>query len=316
MENILGEHEGVVVELRQTQNIDGSQTILGVKVNGFENTHPQEVCVMGKCYEVATWSDLKEAVYDHLAQQGHEIKLKGRKGVLPSPEGMQRARQLSNKLYIEVNYSANSIVEQCLEAMLAAGIDPAKAFQIRLLGEDAMKTGDDSQPQDNIGAIINELDDLDHRFMEAIDEIGYRVPQLQQQKDFAAARAVLDDQAFLCTCQQRISDLRKDICSRFPRQQTPDDNKYVLPILQALAERGGSAPARDVIKRVGELLAVKLAPEELELVASGQEMVWENRTRWTRNEMAHVRGLLEDDSPRGTWEITAKGEAYLKTSRT
>lgn len=267
---------------------------------------------MGKCYEVDTWSDLKEAVYDHLTQQGHEIKLKGRKGVLPSPEGMIRPRRLTNKHYIEVNYSANSIVEQCLEAMLKIGIDPKKAFQIRLLGDDAMKTGKDSQPQDNIGAIINQLDDLDYRFMEAIDEIGDRVPQLQQQKDFAAAKAVLDDLAYLSTCQHKISDLRNEICSRFPPQLIPDDNKYVLPVLQALAERGGSAPARDVIKRVGELLAGKLMPEEQIKVASGRERVWENRTRWTRNEMAHVTGLLKADSPRGTWEITPQGEAYHK----
>ena len=41
---------------------------------------------------------------------------------------------------------------------------------------------------------------------------------------------------------------------------------------------------------------------------------WRNSAQWTRNTMRQ-EGLLQDDSPRGTWEITHAGRARLAKGR-
>jgi len=41
------------------------------------------------------------------------------------------------------------------------------------------------------------------------------------------------------------------------------------------------------------------------------ELRWRNTAQWARQKMKD-KGLLAGDSPRGIWEITARGRAYLR----
>ncbi len=89
----------------------------------------------------------------------------------------------------------------------------------------------------------------------------------------------------------------------------PEDLK--LPILQALVNMGGSGRTGIVIDAVGVLLQGRLGPRDLEAPGNNNEIRWRYYCRWARQTMVET-GLLRDDSPHGTWEISEQGRAYLK----
>ncbi|HEY6551643.1 MAG TPA: winged helix-turn-helix domain-containing protein [Solirubrobacterales bacterium] len=91
------------------------------------------------------------------------------------------------------------------------------------------------------------------------------------------------------------------------------EREYWRPILSVLVERGGSAPASDVIEAVGERLKGSFTPLDLEQLDTGA-VRWRNRTRFARLRMTQ-QGLLERTSHRGIWEITDDGRTYLKRLR-
>jgi restriction system protein len=98
--------------------------------------------------------------------------------------------------------------------------------------------------------------------------------------------------------------------SRVPRGQKTPQQAYHKPILRILYELGGSAPAPDVLDRVGKAMA-----RELNAVDRGQlgrgELRWRNTAQWARNELVK-QGYLKRNSPHGTWELTAKGIAAVE----
>jgi hypothetical protein len=93
-------------------------------------------------------------------------------------------------------------------------------------------------------------------------------------------------------------------------QRTPESQFY-LPILQALAEMGGSGKMAEVLERVGKAMKETLRDVDLQPLGSSPYMPrWRNTTQWARNTMVQ-EGLLKADSPRGVWEITDKGWQML-----
>jgi len=70
--------------------------------------------------------------------------------------------------------------------------------------------------------------------------------------------------------------------------------EYELPLLESLEERGGSAPAKEVI--------------------TAGAVRWENRVQWLRLRLVE-RGLLKKDSPWGIWELSKAGREYLHESK-
>jgi hypothetical protein len=87
------------------------------------------------------------------------------------------------------------------------------------------------------------------------------------------------------------------------------EGEYVIPLLASLAELGGTAPAREVIKAVGEKLSGTLTVADRESLASGA-VRWENRVQFVRLRLVN-EGLLERVSPRGTWTLSQEGQARL-----
>jgi hypothetical protein len=85
---------------------------------------------------------------------------------------------------------------------------------------------------------------------------------------------------------------------------------YWLPTLQALTELGGKARRDEVVELVGKKMEDVLTPSDHEVLPSGVEVRWKNRVAWQRENMKR-RGLLRNDSPQGTWEITETGRQWL-----
>lgn len=96
---------------------------------------------------------------------------------------------------------------------------------------------------------------------------------------------------------------------RAPKGSILEERAYWEPILRVLADAGGSAPSRDVVDRVGEMIAGQLKPLDLEPLETGG-VRWQNRTQFARLRMKE-RGLLED-APRGIWKISSAGRRALE----
>jgi Mrr N-terminal domain len=90
------------------------------------------------------------------------------------------------------------------------------------------------------------------------------------------------------------------------------ESEYEIPILRYLAAHDGRAPSREVIDAIGQDLAAKLTDADKESLNSG-EIRWKSRAAFVRLRLVE-RGELNGKAPRGTWEITAKGEARVKSA--
>jgi hypothetical protein len=88
------------------------------------------------------------------------------------------------------------------------------------------------------------------------------------------------------------------------------EREYWKPMLQVIVERGGSAPAGEVILELGERLKDSFTPLDLQRLDSGA-VRWRNRARFARLRMTQ-QGLLGKTSPRGIWAITDLGRAFLE----
>ena len=107
----------------------------------------------------------------------------------------------------------------------------------------------------------------------------------------------------------------EDIAELLTRQKaavgTPlSQNRYALPILTALEQKGGYARTQDAIRTVCQLMENQLEDIDKSRRLDGQEY-WKNRAHAMRSELVR-KGFLKDDSPRGTWEITDAGREYLR----
>lgn len=102
--------------------------------------------------------------------------------------------------------------------------------------------------------------------------------------------------------------LRSDRVSR--GKMTPESAFYPW-LIKVLAELGGRGEKSEVTRRIGRAFAARFTPADLDLVSSGEQR-WENKVAWGRNRLKEL-GLIADNSPRGTWELTAKGWEVWRT---
>jgi len=90
------------------------------------------------------------------------------------------------------------------------------------------------------------------------------------------------------------------------KKQTSNEEKakWLNPVLNALRDLGGSGKTREVIKKVASMERVSEQEREKLLKNGTFEFDW--KIRWAR-EYLFFAGLL-DNSERGTWVLTQKGE--------
>jgi len=101
---------------------------------------------------------------------------------------------------------------------------------------------------------------------------------------------------------------------RLKRGLRTPETAFYAPILQALDQLGGTARAADVVKRVGELMADVLSPDDRKPLPSTGLPRWDSTTRFARYSLVRA-GLLKHKSPYGTWAISAKGMEHLQRTR-
>jgi Arc/MetJ family transcription regulator len=81
--------------------------------------------------------------------------------------------------------------------------------------------------------------------------------------------------------------------------------EYVLSVLRAVSQAGGSAWRAEVRDAVEAALADRLTALDREPLQNGQ-VLWENRLGFARLRLIE-RGHLRSDSRRGLWELTDAG---------
>lgn len=89
-----------------------------------------------------------------------------------------------------------------------------------------------------------------------------------------------------------------------------ESTDYELPVLRAIIDRGGAAPAREIIATVGEAMASRHSTLDTEALPSGAPR-WEARVRKARFRLV-AQGWVKSNSPRGQWEATKTGRAKLR----
>jgi restriction system protein len=104
---------------------------------------------------------------------------------------------------------------------------------------------------------------------------------------------------------------RKRRSAKVPRGQKTAQGAFRQPILQALYEAGGTARVSDVLDRVARLVERRLNEVDRQTLTTGS-VRWRNTAQWERNTMVSD-GLLKKSSPRGMWELTAKGIAAAES---
>jgi restriction system protein len=122
-------------------------------------------------------------------------------------------------------------------------------------------------------------------------------------------RAIFSGVAYMPT--KNCSGRKKENKSRLKRGLRTPEEKFILPILEALIELGGEAHARDVLERVHAKMKDILNNYDYEDLSSNNQKRWENTTQWVKYKMVE-EGLLDRNVPRGVWRITEKGRKFYQ----
>ncbi|WP_456762372.1 winged helix-turn-helix domain-containing protein [Bradyrhizobium sp. USDA 4011] len=106
------------------------------------------------------------------------------------------------------------------------------------------------------------------------------------------------------------------LCSRQPRRRallvpSLPHREFRVPLLVALLDLDGVAPAKLVREHMEPMLAARLSQSDYARVSSGEPRWW-NAVCWVRIDLVS-EGLLKGNCPGGFWEISKQGKA-LPTS--
>lgn len=93
------------------------------------------------------------------------------------------------------------------------------------------------------------------------------------------------------------------------REQT-SYTQFDRPLLESLVALGGKASSDEVLQDIKSKIGPTLKRGDFDAVSTGEER-WRNTARWRRNALVKL-GFLRTDSPRGIWEISEAGRAWLK----
>jgi len=151
------------------------------------------------------------------------------------------------------------------------------------------------------------------------------VSEAMRTRSFDAAQQALDRARSLTELRRRVAELEADFSGlagetiegdtgrrRLRGGKRTPDFAYNRPILESLVELGGRANLHDVLDRVYAKMQAQLNEfDHAPLPSDGVTPRWRNAAQWARFNMAQ-QGLLRRDSPRGIWEISDEGRAWLE----
>ena len=97
---------------------------------------------------------------------------------------------------------------------------------------------------------------------------------------------------------------------RAPKGSLLPETEYVVPLLEVLADLGGAAPMSKAVELLEARLEGKLTETDRKPLNSGR-IRWKNRVQFVR--LALIKeGFMSKEAPRGIWEITDAGRAYVQ----
>lgn len=156
-----------------------------------------------------------------------------------------------------------------------------------------------------------------------------------ESRDYDNARKALERAAQITSFRDKVISLRREwenlfVCEeaentkstkahaersnlgRLRRGLRTREESYYRPILEALQALGGSAPMNQVLDHVLQNMKGTLKDVDYEPLPSDSDTPrWRNAAQWARNAMVK-EGLLRNDSPRGTWQISEAGIRFLR----
>ncbi|GAB4324081.1 MAG: winged helix-turn-helix domain-containing protein [Candidatus Zixiibacteriota bacterium] len=156
----------------------------------------------------------------------------------------------------------------------------------------------------NVGAKSFESRDYD-RAREALEQAGkitaFRGQVIALRTEWERIAAEMESR------EDEETKVERQDLGRLRRGLRTPERDYQQPILEVLAEMGGSGETSTVLDRVGERMKSVLKKVDYDVLASSSDMPrWRNAAQWARNAMVQD-GLLKQNSPRGTWELSEKG---------
>ena len=173
----------------------------------------------------------------------------------------------------------------------------AEVQRINTEGSQAMQVGD----YDTAQAVIDFAKRLT-AFRAKVNDLGEEWLKLEELRDKASAEV-----------QQIVS---KRFFGKSKKGQITPNLAYCKPLLQVLEEMGGSGKTKAVLDRLGEKMKSVLMPKDYEPHESNAKQIrWRNTAQWARNKMVNEDGRMKKDSPRGVWEISPAGSAWLKKNQ-
>lgn len=185
---------------------------------------------------------------------------------------------------------------------------------------------------DDVGAALHLLRDALAEEAQRINEEGAKA---MKAGDYPTAEGVLDFAKRLLAFRSRVEGLGKEwaeleglrdksseevqqiVSKRFfgrrPSGDITPQIEYCRYILDVLVEMGGSGKTDDVLESVGKKMKPVLKPKDYEPHKSDAKQIrWRNTAQWARNLMVNEDGRMRKKSPRGVWEISEAGRAWLK----
>ena len=96
--------------------------------------------------------------------------------------------------------------------------------------------------------------------------------------------------------------------TRAKRAKLPQKD-FREPLLQVIHELGGSAHVHELRPILRERMESRLLPGDFEQVSGGVERWW-NAACWVRHDLV-IEGYFRNDSPRGVWELSEKGNKLV-----
>lgn len=160
----------------------------------------------------------------------------------------------------------------------------------------------------NIGSKSFEKRDFE-RAKDALEHAGkltaFRDKTFLLRKEWTAMNRLEVDQ------EEKAEHAERQNLGRLQRGMRTPEEAYYKPILQALRDMGGSGKVAAVLDEVGKKMKSVLKKWDYEPLSSNPDNPrWRNAAQWARNSMVN-EGLLKNDSPRGVWEMSDKGNQFL-----
>ena len=174
----------------------------------------------------------------------------------------------------------------------------------------------ESRPLDKQLVYINARDRLLRLFDAEAREVGL-IPWMQDRENLPQA---LVEKHSLEGVEEQKSNLGAPVGpgsqtgpSRIAKGLLTPEKEFIRPILESLVELEGSARSTQVMDKVKQKMEAKFTEYDCQAKPSDPSVPrWLNQARWCRHNLVHKHGFLNDNSPRGIWEITDVGRRYLE----